>query len=158
MTISEFLNESNIRIGLDARNKREAIEEVVDLLVEEHEISMASRSSVIEAVMDREQMVSTGMEHGVAIPHGAVDSVDELVAALIVSKDGIDFKSIDGKPAHIIILLILPANKYSSSVQTMACVSRIMNSKTLRENILSADDPADIMDLIVEEEERQLLA
>jgi PTS system nitrogen regulatory IIA component len=158
MTISEFLNESNIRIGLDARNKREAIEEVVDLLVEEHEISMASRSSVIEAVMEREQMVSTGMEHGVAIPHGAVDSVDELVAALIVSKDGIDFKSIDGKPAHIIILLILPANKYSSSVQTMACVSRIMNSKTLRENILSADDPADIMDLIVEEEERQLLA
>jgi len=158
MSISEFLNESNIKIGLDARNKREAIEEIVDLLVEEHEISMASRSSVIEAIMERENMVSTGMEHGVAIPHGAVDSVNDLVAALAVSHDGIEFKSIDGQPAHIIILLVLPANKYSSSVQTMASVSRILNHKSLRENILKSSDPSEIMDIIIDEEERQLLS
>ncbi len=158
MRMSELLNESTIKVGLEARSKVVAIEELVDVLVEEHEVSMSDRATAIESVLNREKMVSTGMEHGVAIPHGAIETVDDIVAALGVSHDGVDFQSIDGKPAHIIILLILPASKYSSSVQTMAGVSRVLTNRSLREEICSATSPDDIMDIIIGEEERQLLS
>lgn len=157
MTISEFLNESTIKLALEARNKTAAIEELVDVLVEEHEISLADRSTVIQAALERERMISTGMEHGVAIPHGAVDCVSDVVAALGISRDGVDFESMDGRPAHLVILLILPKNKYSAGVRTMAGVTRILSSDSLRKGVLAADSPADIMDVIIEEEERQFL-
>ena len=158
MRISEFLNETAIKIDLEAKTKSAAIEELVDLLVEEHEISMTHRASTIEAVKDREQMVSTGMEHGVAIPHGAVETVDDLVAAFAISKSGVDFQSIDGKPAYIIILLILPARKSGTSVETMEGISRILTMEVLRDQVRKAGTAQELMDIIIEEEERQLLA
>lgn len=158
MRISEFLSESTIKIGLEARTKTAAIEEMVDLLVEEHEISLTNRTSVIEAVLERERMVSTGMEHGVAIPHGAADTVDDLVAAMGICNPGIDFQSIDGRPTYIVLLLILPANKYGSSVQAMAGVSRILTHEKLRDRIRSARTASEVMDVIVEEEDRVLLS
>jgi PTS system nitrogen regulatory IIA component len=157
MMMSEFLSESPIKVRLEARNKVAAIEEMVDLLVSDHQISLANRGSVIEAVMKREQMISTGMEHGVAIPHGAVDSVDDIVAALGVSEEGLDFQSIDGRPTYIIILLILPANKFSSSVQAMAGISRVLTNARIRQSIRDAKDADALLDCIVEEEERQML-
>ncbi|NQU38722.1 MAG: PTS sugar transporter subunit IIA [Lentisphaerae bacterium] len=158
MMISEFLSEAPIKIGLEARNKTAAIEEMIDLLVSDHQISLANRGSVIEAVMKREQMISTGMEHGVAIPHGAVDSVDDIVAAMGVSRDGIDFQSIDGRPTYIVILLILPSNKYSSSVQAMAGISRVLTSPQIRKSIIEATSSDALLDCILEEEERLLLS
>lgn len=157
MRISEFLNESTIKVNLEARSKTVAIEELVDLLVEQHEISLSDRATVIESVMAREKTVSTGMENGIAIPHGAVDSIDNIVASLGVKKAGLDFQSFDGKPAHIIILLALPAGKTGASVQTMAGISRIMTHRELRERILDAETPEEVMDIIIEEEDRQFL-
>ena len=158
MTIAEFLNESTIKVGMEARSKTVAIEELVDLLVEEHEISMSDRALVIETVLTREKMVSTGMEHGVAIPHGAVEAVDDIVAALGTSHQGVDFQSIDGKRSHIIILLILPAHRYNSSVQTMAAISRVLSQPKLRDKMRRAATPGDVMDVIIDEEERRLLS
>lgn len=157
MMMSEFLSEAPIKIGLEARNKTAAIEEMIDLLVSDHQISLANRGTVIEAVMKREAMISTGMEHGVAIPHGAVDSVDDIVAALGVSQAGVDFHSIDGRPTYIIILLILPANKYSSSVQAMAGISRVLTTPQIRKSIRDATSSDDLLDCILDEEERLLL-
>jgi mannitol/fructose-specific phosphotransferase system IIA component (Ntr-type) len=158
MRISEIITESTIKKGLEARSKIAAIEELVDLLVEAHEVSMAARATIIESIVAREKLVSTGMEHGVAIPHGAVDSVDDVVAALAVSNAGIDFQSIDGKPTYIVVLLVLPANKYSSSVQTMAGISRLLTHKRLRDRVRNAQSADDIMDIIIEEEEHQILS
>ncbi len=155
MMVSEFLNEATIKIGLEAHTKTAAIEELVDLLVEEHEVSLANRATVIQTVMKREEMVSTGMEHGVALPHGAVDCVDDVVAAFGIAPNGVEFESLDGKPAQIIILLILPANKYSASVKTMAGISRILTQAELRQKVLVATTPEEVMDIIIEEEERQ---
>ncbi len=157
MMISEFLHESTVRIGLEARNKIAAIEELIDVLVEEHEVRVASRASVIQSVLDREKMMSTGMEQGVAIPHGASDSVEDVVAALGVSRLGIDFHSLDGRPAHIIILLILPANEYSAGVQTMGGISKLLTHEGLRKRILGAETPAEVMDILIEEEEKHHL-
>ncbi|OVE81715.1 hypothetical protein BVY04_02670 [bacterium M21] len=155
MRISELLNETTMKIDLEARNKSGAIEELVDLLVEEHEISLADRSHVIQAILQREEMVSTGMEYGVALPHGAVSCVEEVVAALGVSKQGLDFQSIDGRLTYIIILLVLPKEKYSAGVRTMAGISRVLTSDGLRDRLRAAGDAGEIMDIIIEEDDRQ---
>lgn len=157
MMMSEFLSEAPIKIGLEARNKTAAIEEMIDLLVDDHQVSLANRSVVVDAVLKRERMVSTGMEHGVAIPHGAVECVDDIVVALGISKDGVDFQSIDGGVTRIIILLVLPANKFSSSVQTMAGISRLLTNARVRRCICDAENSDDLLDFIIEEEERMLL-
>ncbi|OVE77322.1 hypothetical protein BVX99_02970 [bacterium F16] len=156
MRISELLHETTIKVGLDAKNKTTAIEELIDLLVEEHEISLADRGTVINTVLQREEMMSTGMEHGIAIPHGAVECVNDVVAALGISK-GIDFESMDGEPAQIIVLLILPKDKYTAGVRTMAGITKLLTHDTLREKITNATDSMDVMAGIIEEEERQFL-
>ena len=156
MRISELLHEETIKVGLDAKSKTAANEELVDLLVEEHENSLADRGTVIQTVLQREEMMSTGMEHGIAIPHGAVECVKDVVAALGISK-GIEFESMDGEPAHIIVLLILPKDKYTASVRTMAGITKLLTHETLRNKIIVAKDPTEVMDDIIEEEERQFL-
>ena len=156
MRISELLHETTIKVGLEAKNKTTAIEELIDILVEEHEISLADRGVVINAVLQREEMMSTGMEHGIAIPHGAVECVKDVVAALGISK-GIEFESMDGEPATIIVLLILPKDKYTAGVKTMAGITKLLTNKTLRDKITTSSDSMDVMDDIIAEEERQFL-
>lgn len=156
MRISELLHETTIKVGLEAKNKTAAIEELIDILVEEHEISLADRGVVINAVLQREDMMSTGMEHGIAIPHGAVECVKDVVAALGISK-GIEFESMDGEPATIIVLLILPKDKYTAGVKTMAGITKLLTNDTLRDKITTSSDSMDVMDDIIAEEERQFL-
>ena len=158
MMVSEFLHESTVRVGLEARNKTAAIEELVDVLVEEHEISVASRADIIQIVLDREKMMSTGMEQGVAIPHGATDVVDDVIAAFGVSHEGIDFHSVDGRLAHIVILLILPVNEYSAGVKTMSGITKILTHEGLRKRIVDASTASEVIDVLIEEEERRHLA
>ena len=107
MRLTEFLSYTAVKTDLEARDKVAAIEELVDLLVEEHELGTVDRAAVIESVLTREESMSTGLEHGIAIPHGAVDSIDDVVAAMGISREGIDFQCLNGQPAHIIILLLL---------------------------------------------------
>ena len=155
MRISELLNETTIKMSLEAKSKTAAIEELVDVLVEEHEISLSDRTAVISAVLKREEMISTGLELGIAIPHGAVDCVGDVVGALGICKEGMEFESMDGEPSHLIILLILPKDKYSAGVRTMAGITKLLTHDTLREQIVQATDSSEVMDVIIEEEERQ---
>ena len=96
MKLSEILNEDEIKVNLEAEDKFEAIEELIDLLISEHEVSLRDRDNIIEVVFQREKSVSTGVGGGMAIPHGTVDCIDEIVGAVGISANGIDFESIDG--------------------------------------------------------------
>jgi nitrogen PTS system EIIA component len=93
---------------LAARNKHEAIHELVEFLVAEHEIPVDDQNAVLTAVLEREAEKPTGLGNGLSLPHGVVDLLDQEVAALGLSSGGIDFGGIDGLPAHIIILLVTP--------------------------------------------------
>jgi mannitol/fructose-specific phosphotransferase system IIA component (Ntr-type) len=138
LQLSELIQEEVIKVGLSARDKWEAIEELVDVLVAAHEIRLADRPEVIEAVGIRERSFSTGLKYGLAVPHGSVECVGEIVAALGTSTEGIPFESADGKPARLVILLVLPKGKFQHHVRTLAGVSRLATRPELREKVLSA--------------------
>lgn len=148
MQLAELIQEEVIKVGLTARDKWEAIEELVDVLVGAHEIRLADRPEVIEAVRIRERSFSTGLKYGLAVPHGSVECVNEIVAALGTSAEGIPFESADGQPARLVILLVLPKGKFQHHVRTLAGVSRLATRPELREQVLAASTAGELAAVI----------
>ncbi|MBU1615385.1 PTS sugar transporter subunit IIA, partial [bacterium] len=104
MTLLDILNEKVIKVELEAKDKEGALKELVGILDESDLIQ--DKEKTLEAVKKREELMSTGIGHGVAIPHAKVEGVDKVIAALGKSKEGIDFKALDGEPVYIFFLLI----------------------------------------------------
>lgn len=124
--------------SLRAQEKRAAIEEIVDFMVESGAVSKEVRPFVAKAVHGREDFMSTGMEHGIALPHGVTDRVDEELAAIGISKKGIEFESYDQRPAQIMILLLTPAHLALTRVRTLAEIARIVNDAAVRASLIQS--------------------
>jgi mannitol/fructose-specific phosphotransferase system IIA component (Ntr-type) len=142
--LSELIQEDVIKVGLSARDKWEAIDELVDVLVAAHELRLADRMTVIEAVRIRENSFSTGLKYGLAVHHGSVDCVGEILAALGTSAAGIPFESADGQPARLVVLLVIPKGTFQQHVRTLAGVSRLATRPEMREKVLAAATPAEL--------------
>ncbi len=155
MNLSEMIQEDVIKVGLEATNKWEAIEELIDVLVEAHELRLTDRAQVAEAVVTREKSMSTGLEHGLAVPHGAVDCVNDIVASLGVSRTGIPFQSADGSPACLIALLVIPRGSFQRHVRTLAAIARLAGSPDLRQKIIAASTAGEVFRIIYEQEVAQ---
>jgi PTS system fructose-specific IIA component len=141
MKLQDLLRASLIKVGLEARTKEEAINELIDLLVARGEIPAASREAVARAIFAREASKSTGMEHGVALPHGAVEGLEDVAAALGIAPEGIDFHAADGEPTRLIVLLAIPQNMLQFHVKTLAGIARLLNDEELREALRNAPTP-----------------
>jgi fructose-specific phosphotransferase system IIA component len=152
MRLIELLQEDLIKIGLEAQDKWEAIEEMVNLLVSTHEIRMRDRRDVLTAVLEREKTMSTGLGHGIAIPHGALENIDQFVAAMGISRHGIDYQALDGKPVYLVLLLVVPARTFEKHIKTLAGIARLLNHEEFRQNLLKATTSQEIMELIQQEE------
>ena len=151
MKLSEILNEDEIKVDLEAEDKMEAIEELIDLLISEHEVGLRDRDNIIEVVFQRENSVSTGVGGGIAIPHGTVECIDEIVGAIGISEKGIDFNSI-GAPVYIVILLLVPKIQVSKHIKTLALIARIFNQDKIRKSVLSAGSSEKILSIIEQAE------
>src|SRR5262249_17277872 len=101
------------------------------------------RQRVAKAIFAREQSRSTGMEHGVALPHGAVDGLEDIAAALGVTRGGLDFGAIDKKPTHLIVLLAIPQTMRQVHVRTLAGSARLLNEEELRDKLVGAKSAAE---------------
>jgi mannitol/fructose-specific phosphotransferase system IIA component (Ntr-type) len=99
-------------------------------------------------VLAREGKMSTGMEHGIAIPHGKTDTVKKLVVGVGIHREGVDFESLDGQPAHIFIMTVSPLNKSGPHIQFLAEISRILGNAAVRERLLAAGDQGEIIALL----------
>jgi mannitol/fructose-specific phosphotransferase system IIA component (Ntr-type) len=142
--LSELLQEDLIQIGMQAADKWEAIELLVDRLIAAHEIRLTDRGEVLAAVTARERSLSTGLEQGLAVPHGAVECVQDIIACLGVSPAGVPFASLDGKPAHLIVLLVIPKGSFQRHVRTLAAVARLASNPELRRRIIEAANPREV--------------
>lgn len=154
MRLGDLLHRDVIRVGLRARTKEEALEEMVDVLVEAHEIPMSLRDPVLDAVHERESHHSTGMQHGVAVPHGHTDRVEDIIAAIGISKEGIPFECLDGISARIIVLLVLPRRTFYRNPHTMAGIAHLLENSSLRDQLKAAADPDAVLRVIKEEESK----
>jgi fructose-specific phosphotransferase system IIA component len=139
MLLSELLASAAITTRLRATNKRDAIDELVGLLESAH--GLESRGEILDRVLRRESMMSTGIGNGVAIPHGKARAVDRMLAACAVSPQGVDFDSVDGESAHLFILLVSPESVGTPHVKVLANISRLLKEESVRTSLRDAENP-----------------
>lgn len=155
MLLSEILTESLIRVNFTAADKWDAIPQLVDVLVKEGAVAPEDRQVVLDVVIEREQSVTTGMERGIAIPHANATVVDDIVGVFGISTEGVPFESLDGRPAHLIILLVIPKSKFLDHVRTLANIARLLNHSEVVAAFERCATPAEVLKLIVDEETRE---
>ncbi len=135
MNLKKVLSLDTVWVDLKADTKQGIIEEMIDRLVAAGKIK--DRDAALQAVLEREAKMSTGMQNGVAIPHGKTDSVKSLVAAVGLNKAGVDFDSMDDVPSTIFIMTVSPAKRSGPHMQFLAEVSRLLGSSSERETLLA---------------------
>jgi len=146
MILTQILQPKSIKAPLASTNKEDAIEELINVLADNGYLS--DRGSAFEAVLAREQTRSTGIGSGIAIPHGKSTAAKELVMAIGIAKEPIEFESIDNKPVGIIILLVSPPDQTGPHIQALARISRLMLDATFKSQLEKAASPEEVYDLI----------
>jgi len=150
MKIAEFLSPQSVTSELTARTKADALMELSSALVRAHPELRADR--LVEVLLEREKLGSTGIGDGVAIPHGKLNGLPHLLASFGVSKAGIDFDAIDGKPSHLFFTLVAPENSAGIHLKALARISRLFKSPPFRDAILQAGSAQQMYDLIAQED------
>ncbi len=146
MRLTDYITTEHVKIGLEGESKEEVIEELVSLLADTSDVSDAD--AIYEAVMSREREGSTGLEKGVAIPHAKSDAVKSLSIVVGISRDGINFESQDGKPAHILFLMVAPTSESGPHVQAIAKIVKMIKFDKLRKKLVEAKKPEDVVEIV----------
>jgi fructose-specific phosphotransferase system IIA component len=139
MRLSELLNASAVTMRLKAGSKREALVELTELLEAAH--GFHSQGEILDRVMRREAMMTTGIGYGVAIPHGKARSVDRMAAAVGVAPQGLEFESEDGQPVYLLVLFVSPENATTQHVRVLANISRLLKEESVRKSLREARSP-----------------
>jgi fructose-specific phosphotransferase system IIA component len=150
MRLTEFLQAEDVKVPLTATGKEAAIYELVDLLADHGAVS--DRAGFKAAVWQRESMRTTGIGHGVAIPHGKNAGCVRLCLAVGRPAQPLDFGSVDGKPVDLIFLLGSPPDQTGPHIQALANISRMLSDSGMRQAIRTAMSAADLYKLIVAHE------
>lgn len=143
MRLSELLNAQAITTRLKSRTKREVIAELVELLEAGHGID--SHGEILDRVLRREAMMSTGIGNGIAIPHGKAKLVDRLVSACGVCTEGVEYETVDGEPATLFVLLVAPETGGALHVKVLANISRLLKEESVRRQLREAETPEDFL-------------
>lgn len=146
VNLKQVLDPQAIRLDLKATTKIAVIEELLDLLVQSGKLT--DRSQALTAVLEREAKMSTAIQNGVAIPHAKTDAVQELVTAIGLSRHGVDFQSMDGKPSRIFIMTLSPKSKLGPHIQFLSSISQSLDNPDIRLAMLQARSPQAIVDLL----------
>ncbi len=150
MKISDILSTDVIAVNLDVTDKDDAIRKVIELAAKSNKI--LDKEKVSKTIFEREKLVSTGVGKGFAIPHGKTDSISDVVAAFAITKEPIDFDSIDGEPVRFIFMLIGKENLLNTHIKLLSRISRLMNKDEFREKLLEAVSPEEVLSIFKEEE------
>lgn len=150
MKVSDLLNTKVVISELNSTKKNDVLNELLDLLKDDPRV--LDLEKVRTAVMDREQIMSTGVGKGFAIPHGKTSAVTEIVGAFGKSSKSIEYDSLDGKPVNLIFLLVGKDTLVSSHIKLLSRISRLMNKDDFRDRLTNASSTEEIIYLFKEEE------
>lgn len=148
MNLKTVLTPETVNLHLKGTSKEEIIDELLDMLVQAGKVK--DKAVARACVLDRERKMSTGMKHGIAIPHGKTDSVSDLVACIGISDRPVDFDSLDQEPCRIFIMTLSPIDKTGPHLQFLAEVSLLFKSAEKRQEILNTTDKSDIIRILTE--------
>ncbi len=153
MILTQILQPDCVKVPVESNNKEAVITELVDLLNTNGLLS--DRDVALQAVLERERTRSTGTGAGIAIPHGKCNAVKELVMAIGIAKEPIEFESVDDKPVTILILLISPTNQTGPHIQALARISKLMLNEEFRQALEKADSADVVYNLLSNKEENE---
>ncbi|MDD5200227.1 MAG: PTS sugar transporter subunit IIA [Terrimicrobiaceae bacterium] len=145
MMLANLLSAEQIIPEMLAGERWQAIEEIVNVLVEAGRIAGKDKPSILAALQQREETMSTGIGFGIAIPHASSDCVTEVVAGFGRSKGGIEFDSLDNQPVHFIVLFIVPRDQFQTHLRTLAAIAKFLNDRTVRDELGSAGNAQEIL-------------
>jgi len=150
MKISDILSPEVIEVNLEVADKDDAIRKIIDIAARSGKILDIKK--VAETIFEREKLVSTGVGKGFAIPHGKTDAIQDIVAAFVITKNPIDFDSIDGEPVRFIFLLVGKETLLNTHIKLLSRISRLMNKEEFREKLLEAKSKDEVLSIFKEEE------
>jgi len=151
MRLTDILKPEYIKVPLAAKEKKAAISELVDLLAQSNQIQDAGL--VLASVLEREATRTTGVGHGLAIPHSKCAGLNKLVMAIGKPREPIDFQSVDGLPVFLIVLLVSPPEQTGAHIQCLARISKlIMTGEAFRARLKAAKTATEVYDAIVAQE------
>jgi fructose-specific phosphotransferase system IIA component len=151
LKLSNFLKPDGVVMDIHSKEKLAALHELVDHMVKAK--IARDHDQLFNALAKRENLESTGIGEGIAIPHARTDAVEDLVLVFARSSAGVDFSAIDGKPSHIIFLIASPENKKSEYIMTLAKLSRLLRRPSVRDQLLNAQAPKEVLEIIRKNEE-----
>lgn len=159
MKVVDFLSPEDILPALVGTTKGDVLAEMANFLAArpagvsgQGPLSTIDPKVLYRALEERERLASTAIGDGIAIPHGKLDGVDRLVGALGRSVPGLAFDSIDGKPTHLVFMLVAPSNSAGIHLKALARLSRLFRDASFRQRLLDASDGATMYRTIAEED------
>ena len=150
MRISQLLHKESIIANLKSSDKKGAIDELATAI---SQTTKASAKEIATVLMEREQLGSTGIGGGIAIPHGKLDSVGSIIVGFGFSRQGIEYDSLDNKPAHIFFLLLTPENSTGGHLKVLAQISKLLKMDHFKRGLTAAASVDEIYDIIVKQDE-----
>jgi len=150
MKIADLLDIKAISTELTSSKKVEVLAEMVDLLRRVQPDLDAKE--LLAVLIDREELGSTGIGDGVAIPHGKLKGLERLLMAFGRKKAGVDFDSMDNRPAHLFFLLLAPENEATLHLKALARISKLLRKEDVRRQLLDAPDPAALLSILSQED------
>ena len=144
--MTDILREDCVKLDLETATKQQVIAELVDVLVRANRVK--SKEAALTAVVQRERQGSTGLGNGIALPHGTDHYIERVTAALGVSRSGVEFDSADGKPAHVVLLLLGRTNCPQSNLHALDVAARLLHTPGLVDIALDVATPGEMTEFI----------
>ncbi|MHB1769316.1 MAG: PTS sugar transporter subunit IIA [Phycisphaerae bacterium] len=154
MQLKDILRRENIKAPLAAKDKKEAIKELVELLALNKDVK--NPDLVLASVLERESIRTTGVGYGLAIPHSKCGGVNKLTIAIGKPEQPLDFQSLDGQPVYLIVLLVSPPEQTGAHIQSLASISRLMTIDAFRSKLKAAKTADEIYDAIAAQEKTMM--
>jgi PTS system fructose-specific IIA component/PTS system nitrogen regulatory IIA component len=155
MKFVDFVDRNAIRTGVEADAKEDVIRSMAASLMEAGKIAEDQYEGIVEAILKREELGSTGIGRGVAVPHTKHPSVQELIGAVAISDEGVDFDSLDGEKVHLLFLLISPPDRPGDHLRALENISRQLRDDTFCRFLKQTKEPADVWQLLEEADNNQ---
>ncbi len=150
MKILDFLSQERIIPNMKSRDKKGVIDELAQAVAA---TTSADSAEIAKVLLEREQLGSTGIGDGIAIPHGRLNSIDSIVMGFGSSEQGIEYDAIDNNPVHIFFLLLTPENSTGGHLRVLAQISKLLKSKQFKTNLSNAKSIQEVLEIIQEADE-----
>jgi fructose-specific phosphotransferase system IIA component len=148
MELGDILSPQQINADLQAINRWEAIDELINNLVACQKIKPENKDAIVAVVKKRESSMSTGIGFGIGIPHASTDLISEVVGAFGRSRKGINFDALDNQPVNLVMLFLVPQGQFQKHLHTLAKIAKLLHKKEFRQALEFAPDAKAMFDII----------